>query len=232
MKATGPGISVFDEQAFEYDRWFDENRSIYEAEIKALKRYVPQEGLGLEVGIGTGRFAVPFNVKVGVDPAHQALKKDFDRRVSVCQAYGEQLPFRKDQFDFLLLITVDPFVADFRTLLEEAYRVLLPEGHAILGVTDKDSPLGKIYEGQKEGDPFYRAAHFHSANEIRKDLEHIGFESIQTCQTVLGLPNSMTTTGKICFGLRGDYLGVKNGYGEGAFVVFCAQKPHIPESAK
>lgn len=225
-----PCISVFDDRAHEYDRWFDENRAIYEAEIGALKRFMPREGLGLEVGIGTGRFALPLNIQLGIDPAYQALRMARDRGILVCQAYGERLPFGRHQFEIVLLVTVDPFVVDFQPLLKEAFRVLKPEGHAILGVIDRDSPLGKMYESQKESDPFYREARFHSAKEIEKDLKLTGFVAIRTCQTVLGFPNSNATAEKIHFRLKDNYLNVRNGHGNGAFVAFSARKPSPPKS--
>jgi ubiquinone/menaquinone biosynthesis C-methylase UbiE len=232
MKAASPGISVFDERALEYDRWFDENPSIYEAEIEAMKRFVPQQGMGLEVGIGTGRFAMPFAIQVGIDPAYRALKTALAREIAVCQAFGERLPFKNDQFDFVQLITVDPFVADFSTLLREAYRVLVPEGHAILGVIDKDSPLGQIYESEKGSDPFYRTAHFHSADEIHAHLRRTGFGPIQSCQTLIGIPALGTPAGKIHSEYHEDFLSVMNDYGEGGFVVFNAQKPRTSKNAK
>ena len=220
-----PGVSAFDRGALEYDHWFNQNRAVYEAEIKAVKALLPQTGLQLEVGVGTGRFAIPFGIAIGVDPALHALRIALDRGISVCQAYGERLPFGKNQFNVVLLVTVDPFVLNFRLLLVEAYRVLKPESRIVLGVIDKDSALGRIYESQKEFDPFYRHARFHSADEIMSDLYQTGFESIQACQTLLGLPTSNTTPGKIHIGSSRDDLSIQTGYGVGAFVVFSGQKP-------
>jgi len=46
------GVTAFDKHADEYDRWFDENKQIYQAEVNALQRLVPQTGFGIEVGVG------------------------------------------------------------------------------------------------------------------------------------------------------------------------------------
>ena len=55
---------VFDQRAEEYDRWFDEHPAIYLSELNAL-RMAACHGIGLEMGVGTGRFAMP----LGVSPA-------------------------------------------------------------------------------------------------------------------------------------------------------------------
>jgi ubiquinone/menaquinone biosynthesis C-methylase UbiE len=62
-------IKVFEDAAEKYDQWFDENRHAYETELLALKKFVPKAGNGLEIGVGTGRFAVPLGIRVGVEPA-------------------------------------------------------------------------------------------------------------------------------------------------------------------
>jgi hypothetical protein len=50
-------IEIFEKHAQEYDEWFDKNKPVYESEILALKDLIPREGTGLEIGVGTGRFA-------------------------------------------------------------------------------------------------------------------------------------------------------------------------------
>lgn len=44
---------MFDKFALEYDKWFDENKEIYQSELLALKETIPTNRKGLEVGIGT-----------------------------------------------------------------------------------------------------------------------------------------------------------------------------------
>lgn len=62
-------IQIFEKWAQEYDRWFDAHRLVYESEVQALSKFIPKKGKGLEVRVGTGRFAIPFGVQVGVEPA-------------------------------------------------------------------------------------------------------------------------------------------------------------------
>ena len=62
-------MQIFEESAREYDAWFDRHRLVYESELRALKRFMGSGGIGLEIGVGTGRFAVPLGIEVGVEPA-------------------------------------------------------------------------------------------------------------------------------------------------------------------
>ena len=55
-----PRISPFEKYAEQYERWFEKNRWVYEAELRAVKAMMPTVGIGLEIGVGTGRFAGPF----------------------------------------------------------------------------------------------------------------------------------------------------------------------------
>jgi len=42
---------------------------------------LPWQGLGLEIGVGTGRFAAPLGIKVGVDPSMAMLAYAAERGV-------------------------------------------------------------------------------------------------------------------------------------------------------
>jgi len=61
--------TVFDHLALEYDDWFVRNESAYRSELAAIKAFMPKEGCGLEIGVGTGRFAASLGIEVGVEPA-------------------------------------------------------------------------------------------------------------------------------------------------------------------
>ena len=60
---------IFENSVQEYDAWFDRHLPVYESEIRAIKEYIPPSGKGLEIGLGTGRFAAPLGIQVGVEPA-------------------------------------------------------------------------------------------------------------------------------------------------------------------
>jgi len=59
--------NVFDTYTEEYEEWFERHKFAYLSEIEALKKVIPA-GKGLEVGVGTGRFAKPLGIDTGIDP--------------------------------------------------------------------------------------------------------------------------------------------------------------------
>ncbi|QBQ55592.1 methyltransferase domain-containing protein [Nitrosococcus wardiae] len=60
---------------------------------------LPWHGLGLAIGVGTGRFAAPLRVQVGIDPAHKVQAYATKRGISSAQAIAEALPFTNNSFD-------------------------------------------------------------------------------------------------------------------------------------
>ena len=54
-------IGPYQEHAQDYDRWFTENHLAYEAELRVVQSLLPPvSGLRVEVGAGTGRFALRY----------------------------------------------------------------------------------------------------------------------------------------------------------------------------
>jgi ubiquinone/menaquinone biosynthesis C-methylase UbiE len=79
--ATNP----FEESAEDYDRWYDQHTAAFAAEVAALKTCLGWAGgRGLEIGVGTGRFAAPLGVSFGIDPSSSMLQLAARRGVSTC----------------------------------------------------------------------------------------------------------------------------------------------------
>jgi len=209
-----PVVAVFDQQAVEYDRWFDEHELVYQAEVAALRKFISPTGLGIEVGVGTGRFAIPLGIRFGIDPSRGMLDIAQERGLRVCQAVGERLPFRDEQFDLVLLVTVICFVDDVPTLLRELSRVLKLGGHLVIGFIDRNSELGRRHESRKEVSVFYRDARFYSVEDVAACVRGAGFGSPRFCQTLLDVPGDWSPR----------ELVTRDGYGEGAFVALSARK--------
>ena len=208
-----PVVKVFKQHAQEYDDWFDEHESVYQAEVAALRKFVPTTGLGIEVGVGPGRFAVPLGIRFGIDPSRHMLEIAQQHGLRVCQAVGEWLPFRDGQFDCVLLVTVICFVDDVPALLRELRRVLKPGGHLIIGFINRNSELGQVYESRKETSAFYRDARFYSVVEVAHWVKEAGFGSLRFCETLFGGPTEFSARG----------LEVRDGSSDGAFVVLCTR---------
>jgi ubiquinone/menaquinone biosynthesis C-methylase UbiE len=206
-------IQIFDELAKKYDRWFDENPFTYESELLALRKFIPKNGKGLEVGVGSGRFAFPLGVQVGVEPAKAMADIARSRGIRVVKAIAENLPFDNSSFDFVLMVTTICFLKNPLQGLREAKRVLTPGGYIVIGMIDKNSHLGRIYESGKKSSKFYKYAHFYSVDEVVKWLREIGYQSIKTCQTIFKIPEEINAIEPI-----------KDGHGEGGFVAISARK--------
>ncbi len=98
-----PRIDAFENHSDAYDDWFDKNSEAYAAELKAVKQLLPvSPAQGLEVGVGSGKFAVPLGIKIGVEPSAQMAAKAKKLGIDVHSGVAEALPFSADQFDFVL----------------------------------------------------------------------------------------------------------------------------------
>jgi len=206
-------VPIFEKAAQEYDAWFDRNRAVYESEIMALQRFLPPVQGGLEIGVGTGRFAVPLGLQMGLDPAKSMADLARRRGITVVRAVAEALPFRDGSFRLAVLVTVLCFLPAPLLALREAARILTPGGRLIIGMIDQDSPLGQRYEAHKIESAFYRQAHFYPASRVLDWLAKLPFRRVQTCQTLFRDLSKIT-------GLE----PVRDGHGAGAFVVIAAER--------
>jgi 7,8-dihydropterin-6-yl-methyl-4-(beta-D-ribofuranosyl)aminobenzene 5'-phosphate synthase len=148
-------IEHFDRTWKSFDEWFESHQALYQSELAALKMAVAS-GTGLEIGVGTGRFAAPLGVRFGLDPAINMLRVAKKRGILAVQGLGESLPFKKESFDFIQIVFVLEFVDYLCHFLNEAAVALKKRGALILGFIDKDSEWGRYYAA----DPSHRV-HFH-----------------------------------------------------------------------
>jgi SAM-dependent methyltransferase len=198
----------FAELSARYEIWFERYRGAYVSELLAVRTLLPYRGLGIEIGVGSGRFAAPLGVQVGMDPSGTMLKHAQARGTAVAMARAEALPFRSATFDYALVVTTICFVSDPGAMLSEAHRVLRGGGRLVIGAVDRDSPLGHRYVATQADNPFYRHATFYSADEIERLVLDAGFAKPVWVQT---LPRGLEP---------GDEIhAVDPGRGSGAFVV-------------
>jgi SAM-dependent methyltransferase len=207
-----PKIQPFVLHHRRYDDWFERHRPAYVSELLAARALLPWEGRGLEISVGTGRFAGPLGVQFGIDPAGEMLSYARARDVSVARAIAEALPFGKAVFDYALLVTAICFVADARATLCEIGRVLRPGGTLVIGLINRESALGKDYVAHQTKNVFYREANFYSATELETLLEDTGFSDLVWVQTLSLPPSEMR-----------EIEPVRAGNDRGAFLVVRAQ---------
>lgn len=185
--------NIFDILTDKYDAWYDsdEGRPIYESELKCLQPMVESSPPPiLEIGVGTGRFAMHFAGATGIDPSVNSLKIAEKRGVKTMHGYGENLPFEDETFGCILIVVTLCFVERPREVLREAKRVLKKDGSIIIGVVPKDSPWGVFYEEKKkEGHPFYTEARFYTFNDIKEMVVEAGLTIVRIRSTLLQRPD-------------------------------------------
>lgn len=208
-----PTTAPFQAHADRYERWFEEHPAVYQSELEALRRLVPTDGRGLEIGVGSGRFAARLGLEFGVDPADELLAHARDRDLDVVRGVAEALPVRDASLDVALIVTTICFVDDIPRTLAEAARALKPEGVLVLGYVDRESPLGRRYREQREENPFYREATFVSTDELLVELEAAGFSEFDLVQTVFDPPEEIV-----------EPQDVRAGHGDGSFVGLAARR--------
>ncbi|MDK2902249.1 MAG: hypothetical protein PWQ93_168 [Clostridiales bacterium] len=206
-------ISAFEKHFDRYEEWFEENKYAYLSELDAVRLLMPKFERGLEVGIGTGKFAKPLDIKYGVEPSEQMRKIALGQGLNVTEGVAESLPFTDDAFDLVLMVTTVCFVDDVIKSFKECFRVLRSGGIILIGFIDRESALGEIYQINKEKSLFYKEATFYTTSEIVDMLYRAGFKNFNFSQTIF------KRLGEIK-----DKEPVEYGFGKGSFIVVGAEK--------
>lgn len=206
-------IESFEKHLDLYENWFEKNKFAYESELRAIKEQLPESGKSLEIGVGSGRFAAPLSIKIGIEPSNKMAEIARQRGIEIITGVAENLPFGDSEFDFILMTTTICFLDNIEIAFKEAYRVLKSGGCLIIGFIDKDSLIGKLYQQHKNESVFYRVATFYSVNELVLHLKKANFKDFNFTQTIFHNLKEII-----------DVEPIKKGYGEGSFVVIRAIK--------
>lgn len=115
---------------------YDETRGLPATPLAKAIGVLAEELQGkrvLEIGVGTGRYAVPLQKSgievIGVDISAKMVARGLEKGLrSVVFADGARLPFRDAAFDAVTSNHVLHLVPDWRRVLSEAHRVLRQDG--------------------------------------------------------------------------------------------------------
>ena len=185
---------------------------ICNSELEAVRKLIPETGTGIEIGVGTGRFSIPFGIKVGIEHTNAMAEISRNRGICVIEAKAEALPFKDNFFGFALMVTTLCFLENPLQALKETKRIIKPSGKIIIGMLDKDSPLGRLYEEKRKESKFYRDARFYSVNQVLDWLKKLEFDNLQTVQTIFKNSDKIQSLEPI-----------EEGFGKGLFVVISAE---------
>ncbi len=206
-------VEPFERYTREYEEWFERNKYVYFSELNAVRELLPESGLGLEIGVGSGRFASPLGIKFGVEPSPRMGGIAKERGMTLVAGVAEALPLRDETFDYVLMVTTLCFLDDVHASFRETHRILRKDGYFVNGFIDKKSELGRLYEKEKVKNVFYRMAQFYSINEVIAHLTRAGFGYFEFRQTVFHELSEIKKAEE-----------VRPGYEEASFVVIRARK--------
>ncbi len=182
LPIVAQSIEVFEKYSHKYDSWYERHPITAMNELRVVEA-LSLRGYGLEIGVGSGWFASRIGVSVGLDPSLSMLRLAKARGVEAVQGVGEELPFRDEGFDYVLVVVTLCFAEDPLQLLLEARRVLKKRGVLAVCIVPRDTVWGQYYvELGRKGHPFYSIASFYSLDETYRmmwqaglgGLSHIG----------------------------------------------------------
>ena len=174
-------IEIFDKHVATYEKWYEDYSEVYQSELLALREQLeklPENIRGIEVGLGTGRFASELGIKEGVEPSAAMAEKAINRGVEVIKGFAAQLPYGDLQFDFVLFVTIC-HLDKMKYAIKEANRVLKPKGSILIGFLDKDQSIAKEYIEKRHRSTFFAKANFYTVDRVVAVLKEAGFKDLE-----------------------------------------------------
>jgi ubiquinone/menaquinone biosynthesis C-methylase UbiE len=189
--------ATFDEYANKYDKWFDtpEGKIVKKFELELLLKFInPRKGKSmLEIGIGTGLFAMEFRkmgmAVSGIDPSEEMMKIAQSRGFEVKKGVGENIPFEDNSFDVTLAMTSIEFSREPAKFVKEMKRVTKPGGNVVVAALNLLSLYGieRRIRGIFEKNVFTKA-HFYTFWELKR-LLYMQLKEVKTSSCVFTPPN-------------------------------------------
>jgi ubiquinone/menaquinone biosynthesis C-methylase UbiE len=195
-------IDAFDKAAQSYDSWYShpQGRQILEAEVKTINKMIPQKGIGLEIGSGTGIFAESLGRTerpiICLDPSKEMLSRAVGRSKYNVLGSGEQIPLRS-AIDFTYMVAVIEFLEDpIRVFME--VKQATGEGSLIILFINADSTWGMFYkELGLKGDPVFRHAKLYNLENVVRLLQDSGYKIQKMIGTLTSGPMDKYVGGEI-----------------------------------
>ena len=167
---------VFERFAEDYDRWFEERPAKYHAELARIRHFLSHpDTRSIEVGVGSGRFAGPLGIPLGLEPSIPLARIARERGVEVILGKGEAIPIRDGACPLALLVTVICFLDDPVPVFLEVRRILAPQGTLVTGLLEREGEVARKYRHDEGKHRFLSRARFYSSGESQALLEQAGF---------------------------------------------------------
>jgi SAM-dependent methyltransferase len=171
-----PREDVFEQFAQEYDSWFDEHSAEYHAELARIRTVLPAfDACSIEIGVGSGRFAAPLGITLGIEPSRALGRMAHRRSIDVIRGRAESIPIRDESCSSVLLVTVICFLDDPLPAFREIHRILTLHGTLIVAFIERGGHLHRKYISEGGKRRFLSRAKFYSEEEVTRLLEHVDF---------------------------------------------------------
>lgn len=197
-------IKAFDKVAGSYDSWYAEakGRQVFDAERRAVEMFVPEDGLGLEIGAGTGVFAESLAKAsrpiVCLDASKEMLTQAKKRGAPTILGSAQSLPLRGGCLGFAYIITAAEFLTDPQGAFKEAYTALRADSPLIVLFINRASAWGELYRRMGEdGDPVFSHARLYSEDEMSDMLTSAGLRVSEKVGTLTSGPSEASECGEI-----------------------------------
>jgi len=188
--------AIFDKYAQHYDSWFmtPVGRKVFDLELDTLLEVInPSQGMKLlDVGIGTGLFALEFTKKgvdvSGIDPSREMVAIAGKRGLNAKRGTGEKIPFADNVFDVVLSMSSMEFSSDPDMFISEMVRVARPSALIVVAVLNFYALHGikRRVKGLFKKTIFSRA-HFYNFWELKRLLlKHVS--SVEVTSSVFMNP--------------------------------------------
>ncbi|SFG78714.1 Methyltransferase domain-containing protein [Desulfotomaculum arcticum] len=184
---------LFDALAADYDGWYlaPAGRFADRVEKGAVLGYLEvKDGMSvLDIGCGTGNYILMLarlglrvtglDISPGMLARARTKAEEAHLNVELIQGDAIALPFENNSFDAVLSVSALEFMPHLGMALQEAYRVLKPDGRLVVGVLGRDSAWGRYYAGKARRNPgsVFNKAKLYTIEELRSAMPGTGVQT-------------------------------------------------------
>ncbi len=222
-------VSAFEEEAADFDSWFENNKNVFESEFKAEEELMLDPEDAVSIGVGSGLFASRLGIKHGVEPAKGMAELAREKGIKVMRGRAEDLPIEDQEYETALMSTVLSYVDDAQEAVNEAFRILKSGGHVVISFLPKEGSYTMLYDlaimkGKHDLEispecpyplKFIKGSRWLSTERVTELMKNAGFKDLKYVQTLTKHPKYTNE----------EVEEPIEGYKKGDYVVIRGEKP-------
>lgn len=200
LTVTDEGPVYYDDPSYDYRTFWLQRQYEHQSEVIAIRRLLKNKSCqkGIDLGGGYGRLTPLLKEYCEevtlIDPSSQQLNFAKERLKSLNIKYqashASNMNLKDNSTDLVLMVRMSHYLADPIQEFKEIYRILKPNGNAIVEIANYNhflnrykhiitakrmplnpTPIGKLSNNEVDPIPFYN----HNPKTIEKQLIEIGF---------------------------------------------------------